>query len=103
MPTESDREFIKIAITKGYLDAEKGREVLLRLSQAERNQARLSVDRLAIMEEALGRDQVAEIQDLQKRKLVFCVCGQKTNIFQFAPGEKVRCRSCGRTMEIPGH
>ena len=92
---------MELAVTKGFLDADKAREILFRLGQAEKNQARLSVDRLMIMEEILAREQVAEIQEAQKRKIIFCICGQKTNIFQFEPGTRVRCKSCGRAIEIP--
>jgi len=100
MPTESDRDFVKIAIQKGYLSAEQAKEILVLLGQSERNRARLSVDRLMVMEEILKQEQVAEIQKAQHRKIVFCVCGQKTNIFQFQPGSQVKCKSCGRIIEI---
>jgi hypothetical protein len=101
MPSRRDCEFIRIAIKKGYLDGEKGREVLLRLGQAEKNQAQLSLDRLVEMEELLDTDQVHEIQAAQKRKLIYCLCGQKTNIYDFDPGVRVRCKKCGRAIDIP--
>ncbi len=101
MPTKSDQTFVKIAIEKGYLAPEDGRHVLVRLRQAEENGARLSVDRLMVMEEFLSAIQVQEIQAEQKRRVVFCVCGQKTNIFEFEAGQRVKCKNCGRVMEIP--
>ncbi|MHC5037016.1 MAG: hypothetical protein ACYTHM_06860 [Planctomycetota bacterium] len=101
MPTDRDREFVKLAIHRGFVNNEMGRDILIRLSQAEKNKARMSVDRLMVMEEMLSEAQVTEIQEAQKRKLIFCVCGQKTNIFEFGPGSKVKCKRCDRIIEIP--
>ncbi|MHC4598290.1 MAG: hypothetical protein ACYS47_04730 [Planctomycetota bacterium] len=101
MPSRRDCEFIRVAIQKGYLDGEKGREVLLRLRQAEKNQAQLSLDRLVEMEELLDAAQIRELQAATRRKLIYCLCGQKTNIFDFDPGTRVRCKKCGRVIPIP--
>ncbi|MHC4778462.1 MAG: hypothetical protein ACYTFG_07810 [Planctomycetota bacterium] len=101
MPSQRDREFIQIAIKKGFMELDKGREVLVRLGQAEKNQAQLSLDRLVIMEELLSSGQIREIQEAMGRRLIYCLCGQKTNIFQFEPGTQVRCKNCGRVIHVP--
>ena len=101
MPSAHDREFVQIAMDKGYLTRDAARAMLQRLGLAEKNQARLSLEKLMVMEELLLADQVAEIQAEQHRKLVFCPCGQKTNVFDFQSGTRVKCKSCGRIFEVP--
>lgn len=101
MPSKADVEFFKIAVAKGFVDDAKGKRLITLLSQAENNVARLSIDKLMVMEEILTADQVREIQDTQRRRIFYCPCGQKMNIFAFEPGEKARCKACKRIIEIP--
>lgn len=101
MPTKGDREFVRIAMAKGFLKPEDARAALIRLTQAEENKAMMSVDRVFLMEELLTAGQIREIQEEQHRKLVFCACGQKNNIFEFPSGTKCKCQSCGRMIEVP--
>ncbi len=101
MPSKSDVEFFKIAVTKGFVDNAQGKRLITLLSQAENNAARLSIDKLMIMEEMLSPEQVKEIQDMQQRRIFYCPCGQKMNVFTFKPGEKARCKSCKRIIDIP--
>lgn len=101
MPSKSDVEFFKIAVAKGFVDNASGKRLITLLSQAEYNTARLSIEKLMVMEEILTADQVREIQDIQQRRIFYCSCGQKLNIFTFKTGEKARCRSCKRVIEIP--
>ena len=102
MPTKGDREFVRIAMAKGMLKPEDARAALVKLTLAEENKAMMSVDRVLVMEELLTREQVREIQAEQHRQLIFCACGQKNNVFEFAPGTKCKCKSCGRVIEVPG-
>jgi hypothetical protein len=101
MPSRSDVEFFKIAVAKGFVSDEAGKRIITLLSQAETNSARLSIDKLMVMEEMLSPEQVAEIQTIQKRRIFYCACGQKLNIFEFEAGEKARCKSCKRIIDIP--
>jgi hypothetical protein len=101
MPSKSDVEFFKIAVAKGFVDNSQGKRLLTLLSQSENNIARLSIDKLMVMEEILSPDQVKEIQEIQKRRIFYCACGQKLNIFSFNPGEKAKCKSCERVIDIP--
>jgi hypothetical protein len=101
MPSRSDIQFAKLAVEKGYLKREDAREALKLLRSAEGNKAQMSLDRVLVMDEKLTKEQVAEIQDVQKRKIVFCACGQKTNIHGFKPGDRLLCASCGAAIEVP--
>jgi hypothetical protein len=101
MPSKADLEFVKLAIAKGFLRREDGRAALLLLRSAEGNKACLSVDRVLVMDEKMSREQADEIQTLQKRRIVFCSCGQKTNVFEFPPGARVLCKTCGAVIEVP--
>ena len=102
MPTRGDREFVRIAMAKGMLSPENARAALSKLAAAEENKAMMSLDRVLIMEEMLTKEQVSEIQAEQHRQLVFCACGQKNNVFEFAPGTMCKCKNCGRVIEVPG-
>lgn len=101
MPSKSDVEFFKIAVARGYVDDSQGKRLITLLSQAEGNTARLSIDKLMVMEEILSPGQVKEIQEIQQRRILFCTCGQKLNIWSFKAGEKARCKSCKRVIDIP--
>jgi len=101
MPSRADVEFFKIAVAKGFVKDARGKRLITLLSQAEGNTARLSIEKLMIMEEMISPEQAQEIQEIQKRRIFFCPCGQKLNIFDFNPGEKARCKSCKRVIEIP--
>lgn len=101
MPSRSDIQFAKLAVEKGYLKREDARAALKLLGSAEGNKAQMSLDRVLVMDEKLTREQVAEIQSLQKRTIVFCDCGQKTNVHGFRPGDRLRCKTCGASIEVP--
>ncbi|MHC5081920.1 MAG: serine/threonine-protein kinase, partial [Planctomycetota bacterium] len=62
---------------------------------------RVSAESLALEKGLLTRAQVETIQKELQRRVYYCPCGEKMNIFKKAMGKRVQCPGCGEIFAVP--
>ncbi len=103
MPSKSDREFGRIALREKWI-AQKEIEECLRIQEdLETSGTPTSLDRILLAKSLLTPDQTRKIQEEQKRRIVFCKCGTRVNVFRYKPGKKLYCASCKSPIVVPSH
>jgi hypothetical protein len=101
MPSKSDKEFGRIALKKGFLTREQLEECLSLQRDLEKTGTPTTLERVLLAKALLDPARVTAIQNIQKRRIVFCECGTRVNVFKYAPGKRLYCRKCRTPLVVP--
>jgi predicted Ser/Thr protein kinase len=101
MPSKSDKEFGHIALRMKLLTQPDVEEGLRIQTQLEASGTPTSLERVLLAKSRLTPEQVGLVQKRQSRRIVFCDCGTKVNVFKYPPGKKLYCRNCRNPLFVP--
>ncbi len=101
MPSKSDKEFGRIALREQWIRPQNLEECLKIQQDLENSGTPTSLDRVLLAKALLNPDQVGKIQAEQKRRIIFCTCGTRVNVFKYKPGKKLYCATCRQPVVVP--
>ncbi len=101
MPSRGDKQFGNLAVERGYITQGQYKECLAIQAELEADRIPATLDRLLLDKKYMEPARVAEIQRIQKRRVVFCSCGTRMNVFKFPAGKKLTCSRCRKKFVVP--
>jgi hypothetical protein len=102
MPSKSDIQFGKLAITSHFAAKDEVENSLKDQGRFERERHTAILEAVLLQRKCLNLEQVEAIQKRMKRRVIFCSkCFGKFNVFQFRGGENFLCHKCGNRVNVP--
>ncbi|MBI4612060.1 MAG: protein kinase [Planctomycetes bacterium] len=101
MLTPNEIQFLRSAVRRGWITAEKMDAVLARFDGPLGGEG-VSVEAFLMEKGWLGPGGIREIQEELQRRILFCPsCCGKYNVFRRAPGSRFRCPRCSAEITVP--